>query len=191
MANSGAVSNTVGSHYFETTVYGNFYPSTKLALGSYAIAGRQCHTMESEKVTNFSRYGVGDVVVYWEITNECDVQGTSAADCFTQIQQFSDYVRSRGMKFVFMTALARDKAGDAADLLTRIQATNQLVRNAGSSIYDAICDCGADSRFNSRGNETTTGCSDTTYYSTDKIHITPAAGSIIITMLNSTLSAVL
>lgn len=173
--------------YIPSSVYNNLRSTYRLAYFSHAI-GSETQTLINSKVsTNLSPYvKYGDVVVIWEGTNDMSNNSLSGQAAFDLLVTFVTTVRGYGAEVVVCTVTARDKAGDAADLMTRIGDYNTLVRNNSVTYNYTVCDLAADPLFDARAD-----CSNTTYYDADKIHLATAGQDQVITLLTSTLTTLL
>jgi lysophospholipase L1-like esterase len=103
------------------------------------------------------------------------VNGLTGAQAYANLVTYANTVRALGIKLVICTVIARDLAGDPADLMnTRIPDYNTLLRANYASISDAFCDLAASPLFDTRAD-----ASNTTYYQTDKLHLTAAGEDAI------------
>lgn len=112
----------------------------------------------------------GDHVHLWEITNDLAVNGLTGAQAYDEVIEYCGKVRALGGTVSVGTFIARNNAGDAADLYDRGQACNVLLRANWASPapdFDLLCDIGIDPVFLLK-----TAADDTIYYQNDKLHLT-------------------
>lgn len=147
----------------------------------FPISGQTQATINSLMATKVLQYSEkGDIVVLWEGTNDLNVGALSAQAAFDNVVIYAQKVVGRGCKLVICTATARDFAGDAADLMTRIDAYNVLVRNNAATYGYTICDLGADPMFDTRADT-----ANATNYSTDLLHLIKPGQDNVISLLTT------
>lgn len=174
--NVGQNSITVlNDYYVPKTIYDNIrgtYPTTACL---FAISGNPTTTMNANFATqNAPVIQKGDVVVLWEITNDLSVNGLTGAQAYAQLVTFANSVHALGAYIIVGTTTARNHSGDAADIWTRGQDCNTLIRNS-VGVFDAICDPAVDTHFDDQAD-----CANTTYY-IDGLHFATAGQALIIT----------
>lgn len=182
---NGAVSN---GFYIPMTVYDNVTQIPKIyALNCNCVPGQKTATIYANINTGaIAEARAGDVVVLWEITNDCVTEATTGQIAYNNIMDIVTVLKTqRGCKFVVCTGIARDGASDAADLLTKIQDCNALIRT-NSANFDAVCDLGADAMFNTRSD-----CANTTNYQDDKIHLRLAGQNNVISLITASITPIL
>ncbi|OHB99878.1 MAG: hypothetical protein A2Z57_11175 [Planctomycetes bacterium RIFCSPHIGHO2_12_39_6] len=189
LMNLASGSTTISNaHYLANKVYTTIIASkSKIVSVQLSINGDPTTT----KNINFNaltapNIKAGDVVFLWEITNDLSVNGLTGQQAYDEVVIFCNSVRALGGKIAVGTFIARNHSADVADLFTRGQDCNTLLRNNPSE-YDLLIDLGVDSIFNEK-----TDADNTTYFLSDKLHLTTtgqdyAAGLISTDLLNSSL----
>jgi len=164
------------------------YPSSKLAMNPLASGGRKLQTILADVNTAILPIiKEGDIIVLWEITNQMGAGPFSTAqETFDMIQDYSNIVRAAGAKLVVCTEIARNKAGDAANILPDIQDCNQLIRNAGTLVADRTCDLAANPNFATRA-----ACSNTIYYDPDELHLTLTGSGLAASLIAASVGTLL
>ena len=168
-------SNTVNGQYVAQTAYNTIAASrNNVSIVSFAVSGRTSTQINAAMGTQIlASIQPRDAVIYWEGTNEMQVNGTSAADAFALVVTYRNGIWSYSPSLYICTVAARDLAGDDADLMTRIDAYNVLVRNNASTYGYTVVDIGGMPEFDTRAD-----ASNTTYYKADKIHMTTAGQNL-------------
>lgn len=185
--NHAASTLVVGGQYVTTGVYNSIAASRVLSYNSYATSGESQAQINALLSTNITPYiKTNDVIVLWEGTNALNVDGLSAAAAFAEVVTYINTVIPYGVKLVIGTVIARDKATDAADLMTRIDAYNVLVRNNAATYGYTVWDIGANTLFDTRAD-----ASNGTYYDTDKVHQITAGKDAEVTSLITHLTSIL
>jgi hypothetical protein len=165
-------------------VTGTYHP---LVFSCFAISGRTQTQINASITTNISPIAKrNDVIIDWEGTNDLYTNALSAADAYTNLLTYISTVKGYGAVVIVGTVLARDYVSDPADLMTRVDSYNSLVRSGASTYGYTVCDLAADPLFDTRAD-----ASNTTYYNADKIHQTTAGQDRVITLMTATLSTVL
>lgn len=173
-------------YYIPFGVYASINATRHIAIATDAISGQTQTTINSNFPTSvMPNLCEGDIVVLWEITNDCGVNGATGQQAYDNIIAYRDMVVSCGCKLVVCTGIARDMAGDPADLLTRIFDCNTLIRNNSSEFY-AVCDLAADAMFNQRAD-----CSNGANYASDKVHLVQGGQDNVISLMSTTLSSLI
>lgn len=172
LMNHGSNGGPIGGHYVPTQAYLNIIPSVAygVAMFSYAISGQtqaQINTAFPTRIDPVAKSN--DIVFLWEGTNSLDVDGLSAAAAFAEVVTYIGLCKARGLRIVIGTVIARNGASDPADLMTRIDAYNVLVRNNAATYGYTVCDLGADAMFNQRAD-----ADISPPYATDKVHLLTA-----------------
>lgn len=175
-AGNTATTADYNGNYSPTQIYGQLMAAGKVcAYTSFSVSGQTGTQILSAAPTRIIPYiRQGDIVVYWEITNDL-FAGVSVAQCYQNIVDYATLVRNAGALLVIGTFIARDYSLDPAGLLADGQTVNSMIRSAGSSLCDVIADCGADVLFDARAD-----CANTTYYQSDKLHLKQAGQDVII-----------
>lgn len=170
-------------YYVPVSIYNNVRASYSLAASIFAVGGNPTTTINTNFATqNAPIIKYGDIVVLWEITNDLSVNGLTGQQAYDQVATFAASVRALGAKILVGTCAARNHTNDPADIFTRGQDCNTLIRN-NSSLFDAICDIGADPLFDEE-----TDCDNTTYYNADKLHFATAGQARIINLWTTSIS---
>jgi hypothetical protein len=186
LSNFSSNASALFGYYIPITCYNNSKTGYSLAFSCFAVSGETQTTINSLITTNITpRAKYGDIIIIWEGTNDLRTNSLSGAQGYANLITYVNTVKGYGCKVIVCTITARDLAGDDADLMTRIGDYNTLVRN-NSSLFDAICDLGADSHFDARSD-----CSNTTYYNADKLHMTTAGQDVVIGLLSPVITTVL
>lgn len=110
-----------------------------------------------------------NVCVIW-----CGVNGsTSAATAWSQLQTYCAARRAAGWKVVLCSEIdAQDAVSNANGWHTTVwPALNTLIQADWASHADALADLGADARLQN--------ANDTTYFSSDKIHLITAGNNVV------------
>lgn len=142
----------------------------------YAASGQTLVDIEADAASQYDALVDpvrNPVAVCWAGTNDMFF-GASGTTAFNRYQAYSDSRRAAGWRVIAATALPRSDVGVDPDYETERQTFNTAVRNAGSALYDALYDVAADSRLGDAGDE-----NDTTYYSTDLVHLKNAGRDIV------------
>lgn len=186
LMNYGAGVTTPNGHYMSKVVQANIGAAGKKQICGHflSIPGQPTQFWDNDfntAVLPFLR--TNDVIILWGITGDVASQGSTGAQVYSYTQSFCAKAHAVGTKVAVVSFIARDAAGDAADLMTRGEDCNVLLR-ADNSFCDLFIDVGADPLYNQRAD-----CSDTTYYLSDKLHLTAVSqdyiGGLISTALNS------
>lgn len=127
------------------------------------------------------------VLIVWEISN--DLSGTSQTDtaAYANIKTYCQARVSAGWKVIVCTCLPRTQSGINANFETyRLSVNASINANAVSEGWaSAVADIGGDATIG------VTGASDnTTYYKTDKVHLTTAGHAIAKGYITTALNAV-
>ena len=185
--NTGVNHTTNGLRYTTLGIYDNIRAVKTFAYFDYSVAGADqvdINALISTQITG--RLNQNDIVVIWEGTNDlAHDNALTGQAAYNNLVTFSTAVRDQGAKLVICTAIARDLAGDAADLMTRIGDYNTLIRNNQSSICDALCDLGANANFDQRAD-----CANTTYYDSDKLHLVQGGQDLTISLITTTIQSI-
>lgn len=174
--------------YVTYTLYNNIrgsYPG--LALVEYSISGQdqvQINALMTQQFTSALVYQ-NSVVVIWEGTNNLShYPSKTGAEAFADLQSFITHVSQFTSKIIVCTTIARDLSGDPADLMTRIDDYNVLVRANYSG--NNLCDLALNANFWPRS-----AASNTTYYDTDKLHLVQTGQDLVISLLTTAVQNVL
>lgn len=177
----------LNGHYVPINTYAAILGATPLTFSSLAVSGRTQTQINAAVATALNPViRKNDIVVIWEGTNDMAVNVLSGADAYANLVTYSTAVRALGAKLVIATVIARDYVTDRADLMTDIAAYNTLVRNNQAAICDAMCDLGADPVFDTRAD-----ASNSTYYNSDKIHLSTGGQNKAVTLLSATITTIL
>lgn len=174
----------VGGQYVANTAYATVILSKNgVAMTSYAVSGRSQTDINASVSTNITPYvKQNDIIFLWEGTNDLNVNGASSAQAWTNVLTYINSVSSIGVKLIIGTVIARDKIGDAADLMTRIDEYNTLVRDNAIVYNYTVCDLGADPLFDVRAD-----ASNATYYNGDKVHLATAGQNTIAALISTSI----
>lgn len=181
-------SDVVGDQHVARTAYETIIQSkSKIAMFSFAVSGRTQTLINASFSTNISpMLRPNDIVFNWEGTNDLSVNALSASAAFANLVTHCNNVKAIGGRFVVGTVAARDYAGDAGDLMTRIDAYNVLVRANSSTYGYTICDIAANANFATRA-----ATANTTYYKADKLHMTTAGQDLVASLISTSLLTIL
>lgn len=174
--------------YVTYTLYDNIranYPS--LSLHDYSISGQDQVQINALMTAQFTPQMVRpwDVVVNWEGTNNLSHYPTkTGAQAFADLQTWVSHVSQYTSKIIICTIIARDITGDPADLMTRINDFNVLVRANYSG--NNLCDLAANSNLWPRS-----AASNTTYYDTDKLHLVSGGQNLVISLLTTAIQNII
>jgi hypothetical protein len=172
------------ANYVAVSVYNTLKGSYNLCYQSYAISG-QTGTQILSASASIPFLKKGDVVIYWEGTNDIYVNGLTGQQAFDNVSPFVALVLAKGAKIIVCTALARDFSLDNGTVLSRIGDYNTLIR-ANTSLGYTLCDLGANTLFDDRAD-----CSNSTYYVPDKLHLKTAGSDIQVTSIVSSITSIL
>lgn len=182
--NTGVNHVTNGLRYTTLAIYDNIRAVKTFAYFDYSVAGADqldINALISSQITG--RLSASDIVTIWEGTNDlAHDNALTGQAAYNNLVAFCSAVRNQGAKLVVCTAIARDLAGDAADLMTRIGDYNTLVRNNQSSICDALCDLGANANFDARAD-----CANGTYYAADKLHLVQGGQDLTVSLITTSI----
>lgn len=187
LSNQGSDGGPVNGHYVTTIAYNTIIASKRgIAMHRNAISGQKQSQINSAFATRVAPYAKpGDWLFNWEGTNSLDLDGLSAAAAFAELVTLSGYCSSAGINLMIGTVIARDGAGDAADLMTRIDAYNVLVRNNAATYGYRVCDLAANAAFDSRADASSGN------YGADKIHLVQAGQDIAAGIISTSFISVL
>lgn len=172
--------------YLTRTAYATIAASKpKVACQMLAINGNPTTTMNLNFNTATAPFiKPNDVVILWEITNDLSVNGLTGAQAYAQVTEYCGKVRALGGKVAVCTFIARNHTADAADLFTRGQDCNTLIRDNWASFCDLVIDLGADSLFDEK-----TDADNATYYQADKVHLTTVGSDYIAGLISTAMIA--
>lgn len=159
--------NTDQKYKFPLSTNDSLYSKGKVfAYQCYADSGKSTTQLIADFPTKIAPIlRKGDIVFIWEITNDIhyDLTGQQAYD---NIITYCGLVRALGCKVVVGTYIYRDATGDNATVNSRgVDCNNLLIAN-NLTDFDGLVRFDLNSNFN-----TLAGCSNTTYYTTDKLHL--------------------
>jgi hypothetical protein len=188
LSNFNSNSSVLNNHYVPRGIYdnqtGTYHP---LAFTSFAISGRNQTQINASITSNIAPLcKKNDVIFLWEGTNDLNTNALSAAAAYANVVTYIQTVQGYGAVVIVGTVLARDFTGDAADLMTRIDSYNALVRSGAATYGYTVCDLAADPLFDTRAD-----ASNATYYNGDKLHQTTAGQDRVITLASTTMGTVL
>ncbi len=165
------------------TLFSTLRTNSKIFAGQhYGITGKNTTQLISDFPTKIAPYlKVGDIVVLWEITNDLNSNDLTAQQAYNNLVTYAGLVHALGAKIVILGFIGRDNVGQDADVNTRGFAVNALL-NADNSFCDGWVDVGANAAFSSQA-----AASDTTYYLTDKIHLTNVGYDLVSTLSEPTI----
>jgi lysophospholipase L1-like esterase len=126
-----------------------------------------------------------DIIFLWEGTNDMFVNGLSGAAAYANLITYRNTVVAMGAKLVVGTVAARDWATDDADLMDRIDDYNDLIR-ANSGLFHGVADIAASTLFDTKAD-----ASNTTYYLSDKLHLTQAGYDAVIAIITPVVTSIL
>ena len=157
-------------------------PSWKTA--NAGVSGITVSTMTSRAPWAVDRIISGvsgtKIAVLFGGTNDLFLDTASAATTYSRIQAWCAARQTAGFTNIKVcTILKRDFASDPGDLSTRLAATNVLIRAGEGVDFDKCIDLNAMTEFSSTLN--------TTYYTSDRLHITQAARQLIANTIYATI----
>ncbi len=174
--------------YITQLIYNNIRGSyTGLAFNDFSMSAQQQSTMNTLMTSQFTAEMVhpSDVVVIWEGTNSLGMNPSqTGAQAFALLQTWITYVSQFTSKIIVCTVIARNFAGDAANLMTRIGDYNVLVRANYSG--NNLCDLGALSVF-----DTIADTANTIYYNVDKLHLVQVGQDLVASELQTKITNIL
>lgn len=180
---AGSATGTTNSHYIPQAVYSNIL--SRYCFRSIAVSARTQTQINASLSTDTVPYvTTGDIVVMWEGTNDMTLNGLTGAQAYANLVTACDTIRNTGAKLVLLTAISRGDGGTPSATQTKIEDYNTLMMANSSSICDSLYDPFANSVFN-----TVAATSNTTYYTTDKIHLASAGQSIIVSGITSAIQS--
>lgn len=165
-----SLANTTSGHGAPLACYAAM-TGTKPPMFSYALGGRTVQQLIDEFGTKIAPYiKPNDILVFNEATNS--LQSLQNKDSvYNQIVRYSNLVHAKGAKIVVLTLTARTVAAGYGNFETDRLALNVLIRN--SSSFDAVCDVGGLTEFNS-----TAAAGNATYYNADGLHLESAGTTL-------------
>jgi hypothetical protein len=183
------VNHTInGLKYVTLGIYDVIRAIEAINFFDYSISGQdqtQINALIATKITPMVT--PGDIVVIWEGTNDlAHDNGLSGAGAYANLVTFCNAVQALGGKLIVCTAIARDNAIDAADLMDRIDDYNILIRANQSTICDALCDLGGNAVFDTRAD-----ASNLTYYTADKLHLAQGGQDLVISLVSTSIQTLL
>lgn len=185
---TGLNGNTAVQHYYIPTQTYTGLTKTGLAMDCYAVTARTQTEINTSLSTAILPYVKnGDFICLWEGTNDIYNGGVTQTGqtAFDNFITYSNTVRGLGLKLIACTIIARDRAGDPADVWTECQNYNTLMR-ANPQYYDALADFGSLPEF-----DTQADASNTDYYQADKLHLVTAGQALIITEATTAIQSIL
>jgi lysophospholipase L1-like esterase len=108
--------------------------------------------------------------------------GASAGTVQTRYQDWCEARQAAGWKVIAFTILPRSDTSTPGTFETSRQTFNTWLRANWATFADALVDVAADTRIGDVNDEL-----DTTYYSTDKVHLIAAGQAIVATLVADTL----
>lgn len=183
------VNHTVNNQKYVTLgIYNNLRTTyTGLAFFDYSISGQDQVQINALITSQFDSVKIKpqDVVVIWEGTNNlAHYPSKTGAQAFAELQAWVNIVKRFTDKYIVCTTIARDLAADPADLMTRIDDYNTLIRANYSGVH--LCDLGAHSFFNTRAK-----ASVSPPYDTDKLHLYQLGQDTVIEVVKRSIILVL
>ncbi len=165
------------------TLFSTLRTNNKIFGGQhYGISGKRTSQLITDFPTKIAPYlKPNDIVVLWEITNDIGSGGVTAQQAYDNVVTYVNLIRALGAKCVVVGFIARDFAGDAADINTRGFACNALLA-ANPNVYDGFVDVGTNTAFDTKAD-----ASNLTYYLADKIHLTNVGYDLIATLIEPTI----
>lgn len=169
------------------TLFSTLRTNSKIFAGQYyGVSGKRTSQLITDFPTKIAPYlKPNDIVVLWEITNDIGSGGVTAQQAYDNVVTYVNLVRALSAKCVVVGFIARDFAGDAADIMTRGFNCNALLA-ANPSVYDGFVNVGTDAAFDTRAD-----ASNTTYYTTDKIHLSNVGYDLIATLIEPAIRALI
>jgi hypothetical protein len=165
---------TAGMDYPTQTIgiLGNGYDKR-----NFGVVGQTTAQMLSDAVNQvdgvYSGFKPRNICVGWEITNSL-YNSVATNSIYTDYSTYCTVRRARGFKVVAVTCLPRNNPGTPAGFEAARQGLNASIRANWTSYADALADVGADPTIGDSGDE-----NDTTYYQSDKVHLTDAGYAIV------------
>jgi hypothetical protein len=186
LTNLSAGNNTNGMRY-PLTCYSSIAGLAKgYCFQNYSVGSRRTAALTAEFATKVLPYGrQNDWIIFWEITNEAHdmTADTLGTQLYANVVAYCQQARNYGFKVACLTGIARDMpAFDDPNITDRIIACNNLMR-ADSSFCDVLIDVGALAQFDQKADTL-----DTTYYDSDRTHLTTVGYDLIASTVFSTLS---
>jgi len=179
---SDANHTMTGVRYIPYTIYSNLLAlGHNLAVFDYSKGSQKQSEINAIMANqiNSKTCGANDIVVLWEITNDLGINQTvTAAQAFTNIQTYINYVSQFTQKYIICTCAARDFSGDLVTLMPKIDDVNNLIRANYNT--NNICDIAANTNFDTKAK-----ASISPPYSTDKLHLIQSGKDIVIGLMQS------
>lgn len=166
------------------TAYDTIRASTPSGVTILSLGGQFMSTINTNKGTDIIPYiKAGHIVVVLAGTNDLGTGAATAAQLYALMISFRDSVRATRAKIVMCTIPARDFSGDSVGLLTAISDTNALINNSGD--FDAVANLWGNANLNTRA-----GCSNGTYYHTDKLHLVSGGSNLVASIISTAVLSV-
>ena len=139
-------------------------------IHDYSVQGKTTVQLTSDFPTKVQPYiNKNDVLIFWELTNDL-ASGQTPAQCLTNLKAYCSLAKTYCKKVYILTCIPDDSGRYLdADRLT----LNSLIL-ADTSFCDGIIDICALPEFDALAD-----ASNTTYYQTDKLHLTLAGFNLV------------
>lgn len=158
------------------------------SFGDLAVDGQQLPAMTTNAPSTidpkYSAARAKNIVIVWGGTNDIKLGGVTGATAYSRLQTYCAARRSAGWKVVVLTLLPRE-AG-ASGFETERQSFNTSVRTNWATFADALADVGNDATIGPNNAD-----ASTTYYQTDRIHLTEAGYRIVAPLVKTALLTLL
>jgi len=170
--------NAIGVQRYPITCYNQIAALGKpISYFNFAIGSRRTDTLTSEFVTKvLPTCRPGDWVIFWEICNSAHdlTSDTGGTALFALVQAYCALVQSYSVNVACLTGIARDyPAFDDANITDRIFGCNAQMR-ASPGFCNLLIDVASLSQFDSKAD-----AANTTYYESDRTHLTNAGYDLI------------
>lgn len=152
---------------------------TMLNYNGGGFSGRTAATVAtyaSNRATRCKQANATNIVIVFAGSNDMGLTATPPATVLTSLQSITTTYRAAGYKVVMCTILPRNGAFGGGQTGTQFeidrQSLNTSIRNAGSALWDALCDMGGNPLIGDVANLTT-------YFPADQVHLNDAGYAIL------------
>lgn len=184
---SGGIPTTTAHH----TVAGL---TDTVVLHLSAWPGETAEQMIAQAATQVDPYfnpdAARNIAVFWAGGNDIDEAtpgqtDVEAAVAHDRIETWCSARQAAGFEVVVATILPRSNPATGAPFSARRAALNTLIRDNWETYADALCDLAANATIGDDGDE-----ENTTYYSTDDVHLTEAGRALVASIFRDTLETI-
>lgn len=155
---------------------------------AYSAGGRRTYQMTADFAVEVGiNSSPNDLLIFWEICNDAHdkITDTDGTEIYQDVLDYCAVAATYGLKIVVLTGIPREyPALDDPGITDRIFACNALMRANGDPPWDLLIDVAALTQF-----DNVADINNTTYYTSDKTHLTNTGYDLIATTVYNALVA--